>query len=292
SQSAPTAPKGNDTPKPSGKPQSAPVKPSEGNAVEVPVSEPVKPQGAYTDTPIPPKVNVQSIDNPVQDDIIEEGRLLFLNDLEDFENWQNEYYEANDSASFARQDNPNIYEYTTGSYNGINAVLRGGKYLEKQKRRYGSAFDQAKYESIAEGISKELSKFKLNETLELRRSVPHVDFITGSTSSLEDMKNAIGKVFVEKGFTSATVCQDTMLPFGYGSPNRTTIEIVADPRYTKGAYVYKISEHPAEFEFLIDKNTAYKIIDAGEREIEVKDFRGNIRKEKERYMRLQVIKND
>lgn len=125
----------------------------------------------------------------------------------------------------------------------------------------------------------------------MRRSVSNVDFITGSTSSVEDMKKAIGKTFVEKGFTSTTVCSDTMLPFGYGSTNRTTLEIFAEPRYTKGAYIYKISEHPAEFEFLIDKNTAFKVVDAGEREIEVKDFRGNIRKEKERYMRLQVIKN-
>ena len=238
-------------------------------------------------------VNKQSIDKFSKSDIIEEkGRKLSLNDLEDFEKWQNDYYNANSGVSFTRQDNPNIFEYTGGSYEAVNGVLRGGEMLEKVKRRYGTAFDQSKYERISEGISSELSKFKLNGTLELRRSVSNVDFITGSTSSVEDMQKAIGKTFVEKGFTSATVCSDTMLPFGYGSSNRTTLEIVADPRYTKGAYIYKISEHPAEFEFLIDKNTAYKVIDAGEREIEVKDFRGNIRKEKERYMRLQVVKND
>ncbi|MDO4863457.1 MAG: ADP-ribosyltransferase, partial [Ruminococcus sp.] len=238
-------------------------------------------------------IHNSAVDKSSKSDIIEEkSRKLSLNDLEDFEKWQNNYYNANSGVSFTRQDNPNIFEYTGGSYEAVNGVLRGGEMLEKVKRRYGTAFDQSKYERISEGISSELSKFKLNETLKLRRSVSNVDFITGSTSSVEDMQKAIGKTFVEKGFTSATVCSDTMLPFGYGSSNRTTLEIVADPRYTKGAYIYKISEHPAEFEFLIDKNTAYKVIDAGEREIEVKDFRGNIRKEKERYMRLQVVKND
>lgn len=240
------------------------------------------------------KVDIHKI--PLENDNInvkieKRGRKLSLNDLEDFENWQNDYYTANSGASFTRQDNPNIFEYTGGSYEAVNGFLRGGESLEKVKRRYGTAFDKEKYERISEGISSELSKFKLNEPLELRRSVSNVDFITGSTSSVEDMKKAIGKTFVEKGFTSTTVCSDTMLPFGYGSTNRTTLEIFAEPRYTKGAYIYKISEHPAEFEFLIDKNTAFKVVDAGEREIEVKDFRGNIRKEKERYMRLQVIKN-
>lgn len=69
-QSAPTPARGNNTPKPSGKPQQSPVKPSEGNAVDINVSEPVNPSGAYTDTPIPPKINNQSIDNSVQNDII------------------------------------------------------------------------------------------------------------------------------------------------------------------------------------------------------------------------------
>lgn len=70
SQNTPTPSKGNDTPKPAEAPQKPSVKSTEGNAVEVPVSEPVNPSGAYTDTPLPPKINNQSIDNSVQDDII------------------------------------------------------------------------------------------------------------------------------------------------------------------------------------------------------------------------------
>ena len=62
-------PKGNNTPKPTEAPQKPSVKPTEGNAVDVPVSEPVNPSGAYTDIPIPPN---QSIDNSANNGIIKE----------------------------------------------------------------------------------------------------------------------------------------------------------------------------------------------------------------------------
>lgn len=122
----------------------------------------------------------------------------------------------------------------------------------------------------------------------MRRSVGNVDYITNATSSVEDMKKMIGKTFTEKGFTSTTVCSDTQLPFGgIDSPTRTTLDIIA-PKKTKGAYIYKISESPAEFEFLIDKNTTFEILDAGEREITVKDYKGNEVKKTEKFMVLRV----
>ena len=104
------------------------------------------------------------------------------------------------------------------------------------------------------------------------------------------MQKMIGKTFTEKGFTSTTICMDAQLPFGgYNESTRITLEIII-PKDTKGAYVYKISDSPAEFEFLIDKNTTYKVIDAGERGISVKDYKGNESKKTERYMVLKVIK--
>jgi len=216
------------------------------------------------------------------------GKNLFDADIKEFEEWQKDYYKVNEGVSFLRADNPNIYEYTGGTYGGINAVLRGGDSLAKAKRCYGDGFDEAKYKKIANGISNELSKFKLNEPLELRRCVGSVDFITGASSSVEDMKKAIGKVYTEKGFTSTSICGEAYTIFGGNSPTKTTLEIIA-PTHTKGAYIYKISDSPAEFEFLIDKNTSFKILDAGEREITVKDYRGRLINKTERYIRMQVI---
>jgi hypothetical protein len=55
-----------------------------------------------------------------------------------------------------------------------------------------------------------------------------------------------------------------------------------------------MSDHPAEFEFLIDKGTTYKVLDAGERTItkNVFDYETQTYVEKEvteRYMKLEVV---
>lgn len=215
-----------------------------------------------------------------------EAPNLSLNNLAEFEKWQEEYYKLNSSVSFTKDDNPNINRYSGSAYEILNPMLRGGKKFEKIQKY--NKIDIQEYEKLSDGISNELSKFKLPTPLNLTRCVRDVDYITGTTSSLEDMKKAIGSTYIEKGFTSTTICSDTMLPFGIGSPTQTTLEIYA-PQNTKGAYIFKMSDHPSEFEFLIDKNTTFKIVDAGERDIEVRNFKGEIHMKKERFMKLEVI---
>lgn len=233
-------------------------------------------------------VQKKSVEKAENNDIIKETKQLSLSNVEEFENWQNDYYELNKDVSFSRDDNPSIYRYTGGDYDIINALERGGESLEKVKKRYGEKYVSS-LNGVGDEISKELSKFKLNEPLKLKRSVGNVDFITNATSSVEDMRKMIGKKFTEKGFTSTTLCSDTQLAFGgIDKPTRTTLEIIA-PKETKGAYLYKISDSPAEFEFLIDKNTTYEVVDAGEREITVKDYKGNYEKKTERFMTLKVV---
>ena len=233
-------------------------------------------------------VQKKTVEKAENNDIIKETKQLSLSNVEEFENWQNDYYELNKDVSFSRDDNPSIYRYTGGDYDIINALERGGESLEKVKKRYGEKYVSS-LNGVGDEISKELSKFKLNEPLKLKRSVGNVDFITNATSSVEDMRKMIGKKFTEKGFTSTTLCSDTQLAFGgIDKPTRTTLEIIA-PKETKGAYLYKISDSPAEFEFLIDKNTTYEVVDAGEREITVKDYKGNYKKKTERFMTLKVV---
>lgn len=223
-------------------------------------------------------------------DIIEikQGKELSLSNLDEFEQWQNEYYEANSDIEFSRDNFPNIYEYTGGSYEAINAVERFAKGSSEYER-YDKAFHGIeKYRKISENISKELSKFRNIGDLQVRRHVGTVDYITGTTSSIEDMRKAIGKVYTEKGFTSTTICSDATLPFGGGKETQTVLEIFV-PKETRGAYIYKISDSPAEFEYLIDKNTKFKVVDAGVREVEHKRWDGKTIKKQERYMRLEVI---
>lgn len=230
-----------------------------------------------------------SVENSSESDTIDDIKQLSLNDITDFENWQKDYYKLNEDVSFSRDENPAIFKYTGGDYEIINALERGGSQLEKVKKCYGEDYVES-LNGLGEKISKELSKFKLNTPLKLKRSVGNVDYITKATSSVDDMRKMIGKTFTEKGFTSTTICSDAQLPFGgINNPTKTTLEIIV-PKNIRGAYIYKISESPAEFEFLIDRNTTYKIIDAGEREISVKDYKGNISNQIERYMLLKVIK--
>ena len=218
------------------------------------------------------------------------AKSLSLSNLNEFDEWQKKYYAYNSGVSFARNDNQNIYTYTGGAYDAINALERGGEQLERARRCYGEA-ELSKYEGIGNKISEELSKFKLHEPINVRRVVGNVDYITGATSSIEDMKNSIGKLFTEKGFTSTTVLSDSALPFASGKKTestRATLDIYVPPN-SRGAYIYKISEHPAEFEYLLDRNTKYKVIDAGEREV-VDKYTGKTTIE--RFMKLEVIPDD
>ena len=257
-----------------------------GHAVEVSIPASAGSDKVYTGENI-----VKSLDNSGGSGIIKEtakipAKTLSLSNLNEFEEWQSKYYDYNSGVSFSREDNPNIFTYTGGAYDAINALERGEEQLEKAKRCYGNRLSE--YEDIGNKISEELSKFKLSEPINVRRAVGNVDYITGASSSIEDMKKSIGKIFAEKGFTSTTVCSDATLPFGGLKDTKTVLDIYV-PINSRGAYIYKISESPAEFEYLLDKNTKFKIIDAGEREV-VDKYTGKTAIE--RFMKLEVIPDD
>lgn len=259
---------------------------SGGHAVEVSIPASAGSDKVYTGEKI-----VKPLDNSGGNGIIKEttkipAKTLSLSNLNEFEEWQSKYYNYNSGVSFSREDNPNIFTYTGGAYDAINALERGEEQLEKAKRCYGNRLSE--YEGIGNKISEELSKFKLSEPINVRRAVGNVDYITGASSSIEDMKKTIGKIFAEKGFTSTTVCSDATLPFGGLKDTKTVLDIYV-PISSRGAYIYKISESPAEFEYLLDKNTKFKITDAGEREV-VDKYTGKTTIE--RFMKLEVIPDD
>lgn len=212
---------------------------------------------------------------------------LSLSNLEELEKWQNEYYAANSSVEFAKKANPNISKYSGGAYSAINAVERGGEAYEKALRCYGNLDG---YKEISDGISEEISKFRLPTDLLVKRVVGDVGYITGGGSTIDEMVASIGKKYTEKGFTSTTIAHDAQLPFGgYGNPTRTVLDIIV-PKSTRGAYIYKMSDTPAEFEFLIDKGTTYRVLDAGERTVKKYNWRtDSLEDVSERYMKLEVV---
>lgn len=215
---------------------------------------------------------------------------LSLSNLEELEKWQNEYYATNSSVEFTKKANPNISKYSGGAYSAINAIERGGAAYEKALRCYGNLDG---YKEISDGVSAEISKFKLSTDLNVKRVVGDVGYITGGGSSVDDMVASIGKLYTEKGFTSTTIAQDAQLPFGGHKDTQTVLDIIV-PKSTRGAYIYKMADNPAEFEFLIDRGTTYKILDAGERTVKKSIFdlksREFVEKEvPERYMKLEVV---
>ena len=215
---------------------------------------------------------------------------LSLSNLEELEKWQNEYYRVNAGVEFTKEANPNISKYSGGAYSAINAIERGGAAYEKALRCYGSLDG---YKEISDGVSAEISKFELPTDLNVKRVVGDVSYITGNGSTVEEMIASIGREYTEKGFTSTTIAQDAQLPFGGFKDTQTVLDIVV-PKSTRGAYIYKMADNPAEFEFLIDRGTTYKVLDAGERTVKKSIFdlksREFVEKEvPERYMKLEVI---
>lgn len=215
---------------------------------------------------------------------------LSLSNLEELEKWQNEYYATNSNVEFTKKANPHISKYSGGAYSAINAVERGGAAYEKALRCYGNLDG---YKEISDGVSAEISKFKLSTDLNVKRVVGDVGYITGGGSSVDDMVASIGKLYTEKGFTSTTIAQDAQLPFGGHKDTQTVLDIIV-PKSTRGAYIYKMADNPAEFEFLIDRGTTYKVLDAGERTVKKSVFdlksREFVEKEvPERYMKLEVV---
>lgn len=215
---------------------------------------------------------------------------LSLSNLEELEKWQSEYYATNSSVEFTKKANPNISKYSGGAYSAINAIERGGAAYEKALRCYGNLDG---YKEISDGVSAEISKFKLSTDLNVKRVVGDVGYITGGGSSVDDMVESIGKLYTEKGFTSTTIAQDAQLPFGGHKDTQTVLDIIV-PKSTRGAYIYKMADNPAEFEFLIDRGTTYKVLDAGERTVKKSIFdlktREFVEKEvPERYMKLEVV---
>lgn len=241
------------------------------------------------------KKDTKQVASAAKSDIIKEKPeikpiTLSLSNLEELEKWQNEYYATNSNVEFTKKANPNISKYSGGAYSAINAVERGGAAYEKALRCYGNLDG---YKEISDGVSAEISKFKLSTDLNVKRVVGDVGYITGGGSSVDDMVASIGKLYTEKGFTSTTIAQDAQLPFGGHKDTQTVLDIIV-PKSTRGAYIYKMADNPAEFEFLIDKGTTYKVLDAGERTVKKSIFdlksREFVEKEvPERYMKLEVV---
>ena len=206
-----------------------------------------------------------------------------------YQDWENAYYSFNESNPPTRLDNPAIYCYTTSEYIPIMAILVGGFYLDTTIEQMGEDYHQ--YETIADNLSMELNRYNADADMLLFSGTDDVSSITGKTSSLKDMKEAIGKSYVDGGVVSTSVDHGVADHFGAGIYH-TVLEIYAPKSAIKGAYISKMSDFALEYEYLLDKNLEYQVIDAGVRNV---TFTGYTTEEPttriERYIKLRIVDN-
>ena len=206
-----------------------------------------------------------------------------------YQDWEDAYYSFNKSNPPTRLDNPAIYCYTTSEYIPIMAILVGGSYLDTTIEKMGEDYHQ--YETIADNLSMELNRYNANADMLLYSGTDDVSAITGKTSSLKDMKEAIGKSYVDGGVVSTSVDHGVADHFGDGIYH-TVLEVYAPKSAIKGAYISKMSDFALEYEYLLDKNLEYQVIDAGVRNV---TFTGYITEEPtnrvERYIKLRIVDN-
>ena len=213
---------------------------------------------------------------------------------EEVNDWVDNYYNVtNSELSLTEEELKVLDDYGEGSYSIINGVERyeeGSDGWNRLLRNYGndvSRFEKAKEQS--KELSKALSKFNLDDDIVVHRVIRDPSYLTDDVS-IDGLKKLKGEVITEKGFTSTSLSYQSK--FEGGSKNAVHMEMVL-PKGTKGAYIDKYVAKN-EYEFLLDKNTKYKVLDVGERTVKVTKYdlknRQWIEVDKpERYMKVQVI---
>lgn len=204
-----------------------------------------------------------------------------------YQKWEDEYYNFNKPNPDTRLDNPAVYCYTTSEYIPIMAILVGGSYLDNTKKQMGEDYHQ--YETIADNLSMELNRFNANGDMLLYSGTDDVTAITGKTSSLKDMKESIGKSYVDGGVVSTSVDHGVADHFGDGVYH-TVLEVYAPKSAIKGAYISRMSDFALEYEYLLDKGLKYQVIDAGVRNVTFTSYTLEEPTTKvERYIKLRIV---
>lgn len=187
-----------------------------------------------------------------------------INDQKGYDDWVNAYY-AKNKPKLTKHDLAVLKEYTDGSYEAINAATRfevGSEPYNRVCRQYG-VNNLDGYKKISDDISTAIRKFDIDDDIICHRYVPDADYITGTTSSMEDLRSAIGKEYTEKGFMSTCLFEHLTKKFGGKTPIHLEIRI---PKGTSGAYINDFSEKKnLEWEYLLDRGTRFRILEGGER---------------------------
>lgn len=169
-----------------------------------------------------------------------------LKNPKDFKSQQEaeEYFEKTGFIdSLSQDERKGIVTYTGAAFETINDSLRGKRKMADDTQK---VIDQ-----IDAGIAKSI----LKEPVTVYRNVHGMAFgLNGKPPTEAALKELIGGEFVEKGYTSTSAGKNV-----FGSSDKVLLKINVPSGIGFGGYVAPISQFHSESEFLIKRNTTYRI---------------------------------
>ena len=139
-----------------------------------------------------------------------------------------------------------VHDYTGSNYHSLNKAMRSEEGIQSNYHKH-----------LDKEISSAIDKAVLTKPITVYRgSSP--DFLGfKSTPPIEQLQGLVGQSFRDKAFTSTSVSKSGT--FG----DAIAYKILVPPGKGRGAYVRGISDHKSEKEFLLNKNTHFKVVKVG-----------------------------
>ena len=170
----------------------------------------------------------------------------------DFENFEQADNYFRNQAPLSRSEDIYVYTYTEDTGGNINQVLRGNTY------------DQNTIDDLYDGditvatkaLDSAIAKQTLKNTLTVKRGVDLDAFGLDMTKipTQADLNNLIGSRFTDKGYVSTSVAS--------AFPRQVSCNIIIPKGKGKGIYIGRNSAHPTESEYLIKRNSQFRITGA------------------------------
>ena len=192
------------------------------------------------------------------------------------------------------EEKQEIFRYSTGDNIDASSYTRGLYKTEYQEEiNY--------YEKLIKNMDNAIDKFELDRDIKVYRSVQGnfyrqfgldeddvyiLDkFRIGNNESLENYKKLFGKEFIDKGYVSTSLNMNE--PFRLNGDDTHTLFEINVKKGTSGAYLGKNSAIASQEEFLLKRNTKFKIKDLELKNISYIDDYGQ-----EIIQRVLVVKVD
>lgn len=172
------------------------------------------------------------------------GKTKKFKNFEDFEEFigVDNLFDFEDSVSTDEAKSIAFYSHTGDKQ--INSILRRGI---------------ADYEikSYVQDLDNIISRFEVPEDVSLYRG-SNLDFLYREFS-INNLEDLLGKSYIDKGYTSTSIILDNAFL------NKDAVFEIKLPRGKgRGAFISSFSRHFDELEFLLKRNTKFKIVDIRE----------------------------